>query len=67
MYVCGLQKINRNFSALNFLRSIDIPRIFGAIMAQDILLNIQFWIAWWSHLFVLNADSKLEFRWWGKH
>lgn len=66
IYVGGFQKPQGNFFSLNFFQSIDFARMFGAIMAQNVMLNIQFWLACWSHLFILNADFKLEFRW-GKY
>lgn len=36
---------------------------FGWIMAQPLLVTVQFWLAIWSGLCVMDKDDKLRFRW----
>ena len=33
------------------------------LMAQDSAVTVQFWLAIWSRLFVLNEESQLQLRW----
>lgn len=35
----------------------------GRVMASDWALSSQFWVAIWSGLFVLNNESRLQWRW----